>query len=151
TVTARWRAGCAFGAGARMLSHHARHAARPVARRRDLVLEEAARGRPAVARALIAPRPAATVGFAGRLAGEAGRIRRDLHALVVPADPVDRDLGRPAPRRHHAGAAHARHAARLVDAARDARLQPADRRAVRGRIGEAPGAAARLMLAPQRT
>ena len=70
---------------------------------------------------------------------------------VVAAEAVDGKFDRPAARLDDAGAANAGHAARVLDARRHLSFQPADRgRVRRARIGESPGAAARLALAARR-
>src|SRR5450631_2755222 len=133
---------------AAQLSHHARDAARLVPWRGDPVLQIAARERSNVAGPHIGPGAAFVLGLAGRLASGAGRIGRDLEIAIVAADAIDGIFDRTAPRLDRAGAAHARHAAFVLQARRHLVLQPAGgKRIGRARIGEAPGVAVRVALA----
>src|SRR5437762_4290574 len=75
------------------LPDNARNAARFAPRRLDLVFEKAARGRPEITGTRIGPGAAFVVGVARRLAGLAVGIRGDREVAVIPALPVDGELG----------------------------------------------------------
>src|ERR1019366_2539960 len=130
------------------LSHHTGNAARLVSRPRDLVFQIAARGWPDIAGPHIGPGAAFVLGVAGSLARSAGRFGCGLEIAVVAAEAVDGEFRRALARLDHAGPAHPRHAALVLDPRRHLALQPANgERIFRARIGEAPGPAARLALA----
>src|SRR5580704_1653212 len=130
------------------LPHHARNTARPVPWRLDRVLEVAVRDRYAVARPAIGPGAAAVLGLAGVDAGCGLGIRLRFERPVIAAKAVDGIFEVAGARLDDAGAAHARHAAARFHARYHIALEPAHRRAARGRrVGEAPGPAASLVFA----
>src|SRR6185295_9639895 len=151
----RWSADAAYGThhGRRDgLTHHARHAAGLVPRPGQLLLQEAARRRPEIARAHIGPGAAAVLALAGGFALRAGRVGSYIQVAIVASGAVDRKLDLAGLRLEHGGALHAGDAAGVLDAWRDLGFEPAHGGRRRGpRIGEAPGTAAPVALAPGRT
>src|SRR5260370_22932314 len=96
-----------------------------------------------IAGARIGPGPAFVVLGAGRLAGLIALVALQPEILVIAAEPVDRKFLDGVARFDHAGAAHARDAAIILDARRHAVLEPAHRAAgVIGRVVETPRPAA---------
>src|SRR5260370_39089872 len=92
-----------------------------------------------IAGARIGPGPAFVVLGAGRLAGLIALVALQPEILVIAAEPVDRKFLDGVARFDHAGAAHARDAAIILDARRHAVLEPAHRAAgVIGRVVESP-------------
>src|SRR5260370_16204012 len=100
-----------------------------------------------IAGARIGPGPAFVVIGAGRLAGLIALVALQPEILVIAAEPVDRKFLDGIARFHHAGAAHARDAAIILDARRHAVLDPAYRaaRAI-GRAIKTPRPAAAAAL-----
>src|ERR1700733_2950745 len=124
------------------LPHHPRNTARPVPWRLDRVLEIAVRDRYAVAGAAIGPGAAAVLGLAGVGAGRGLGIGLRFERPVIAAEAVDGIFEVASTRLDDAGAAHARHAAARFDARHHIALEPAHRRAARGRrINKTPGPA----------
>src|SRR5262245_58238337 len=133
------------------LPHDAGDTARLSIRTGDVALEVADRGLPEIARPHIGPGSARFVAFTMSLAALAAGIRRQLELPIIAARPVDGEFDRTAVRLDDAGTAHARHAAGRRDARRDPRFEPADGvRALGRRIGERPGATARIAFAARR-
>src|SRR5262249_37412866 len=131
-------------------SHHTRRKTRLVARRLDVLFQEAMRFLADIAGTRVGPGAAFVVGGAGRPAGLVALLALDLEALVVAADPIDRTLDAPPDTHDHAGAAHAGDAAIVLHPRRHRVLEPAQRadRGI-GRIVEAPGVALAVALAHQ--
>src|SRR6202040_3066530 len=120
--------------------------------RLDRVLEVAVRDRHAVARPAIGKGAAAVLGLAGVGAGRGLGIGLRFERAVIAAEAIDGKFEVAGARLDDAGAAHARHAASRLHAGHDVALEPAHRRAARGRrIGETPGPAASLVLAARGT
>src|ERR1700744_1757382 len=104
-----------------------------------------------IAGAGVGPGPALVVADAGGLAGLVALAFLEFETAVVAAGPIDRAFDRVVARFHHAGAAHARHAAIIRNACRHGILQPAHRAARDiGRVAEGPGMAAPVALARER-
>src|SRR5262249_48807075 len=79
-------------------------------------------------------------------------IGRRFELAIIPAEAVDAELDGSVARLNDAGATYAGHAAHRRHARCHARLEPADRTgAFRCRIGEGPGAAARVPFTASRT
>src|ERR1700722_1430775 len=127
----------------RELPHHARDKSRLAARRLDVLFQKAVRFFSDIASPRKGPCPAFIVAGAGRLTGFIALAAFEVETAIVAAEPVDRGLDRAVARLDHAGAAHARDAADILDAGRHAILEPADSTAGRVTwIVEAPGPAA---------
>src|SRR6266436_6437780 len=139
------------------LPHHPRRESGLAARRLDFLFQEAMRFPADVARPRIGPGPAFVVGGAGGFAEVVALAAFDLAALeleilVIAAGTVDRGFDRPVPGFDHAGAPDAGDAAIVLHARGHAALEPAHRAAIGvGRVVEAPGPAAPVALAEQRT
>src|SRR5271169_2915790 len=86
---------------------HAGDAARLVARRHDVALEEATRLWPDIAGPRIGPGAALRLGIAGCLAGLAIGIGGHFEVAIVAAGAIDRKFARTVARLDHAGAADA--------------------------------------------
>src|SRR5882724_6692879 len=137
--------------GPRMLPHHARDKPRLAPRWLDVLFQKAVSIFSGISRPCIGPGPAFVVASASRLAGFVAVTPLEVEIAVIPAEPVNRGLDRSIARFDHAGAAHARDAAIILDARRHAVLQPADRTARDiARIVEAPGPATPVPFAHQR-
>src|SRR5450631_1731144 len=135
-----------------ILPHHARDKSGLAARRLDVFFQEAVRAFFDVSRPRIGPGPTLVVVDTGGLAGFVALAVVQSEIAVVAAEPVDRGFDRAVARLDHAGAAHARDAAIILGAGRDSALQPAYRATSSiGRVVEAPGPAASVALAHQRT
>src|SRR5579872_5338397 len=132
--------------------HHTRNKSRPAVGRLDFLFQEAVRLLADIAGSCIGPRAALVVGDASSVAGLVALVAFQLERTVIAPGAVDRCFDRPIARLDHAGATHAGDAAIVLHPWRHRILQPAHR--TRRRIVwivEAPGTAATVALAQQRT
>ena len=121
-----------------------------MARRRQAVLEDAARTQIRIARPRIGPGAALAVGLAGGPAAFAAGVGGHLDGPKVAARTVDRVFAVAAARLDDAGAADPGRGVPRLDPGRHLVLEPAHRRPVGGGVVEAPGPAAGLAVAPPR-
>jgi len=117
----------------------------------DAILEKTAGVRSEVTWSRIGPGATAGIGLTSRLTDLASRVGRHLDIAVIPADAVDREFARTAPRLDDTGAAYTGSAALVLDTGRHLILQPAGGCSLAGRIAEAPGSASRVTVTPGST
>src|SRR5258708_31334435 len=112
-------------------------------RRHYVIFQVAPRFRAEIAGPYIGPGAALGVGVAGRLAGVARRIGRDLEIAIVAAGAINGELPHPVARLDDAGAMNAGHGGAVLHPRRHLALEPAHRRTIGGWLSVAPRPAKR--------
>src|SRR5258708_22644545 len=119
-------------------------------RRHHVILKGAPRFSDKIAGPDIGPGATLGVGIAGRLAGLARRIGRDLKIAIVAAGAINGELPHPVARLDDAGAMNAGCGGAVLHPRRHLALEPAHRRPIGARIVEAPGPATSVAVAAGR-
>src|SRR5258708_12683592 len=117
-------------------------------RRHHVILQVAPRFRAKVDGTDIGAGATLGVGIAGRLAGLARRIGRDLKIAIVAAGAINGELPHPVARLDDAGAMNAGCGGAVLHPRRHLALEPAHRRPIAARIVEAPAPATSVPGAP---